>query len=96
MAKKLFNFSKDAWGYNDRRLTNQIFKMLPMYENEEDWEKQLDTVIYDLRGYNEIFVDNGNFMTLIAKLLSLKSAENKFVFRKIIFEAITALKEVMV
>ena len=43
-----FHFSSDAWHYNNVRLTNQIFKLLPMYENEEDWKKQLETIILEL------------------------------------------------
>ena len=37
------------------RLTNQIWKLIPMRENQEDWLKQLDTVILEIAGLNEIF-----------------------------------------
>ena len=40
---------------NIRRLTNQLWKLIPMREHEEDWLKQLDTVIIEIAGLNEIF-----------------------------------------
>ena len=41
---------------NVRRLTNQLWKLIPMREHEEDWPKQLDTVILEIAGLNEIFI----------------------------------------
>ena len=41
---------------NIRRLTIQLWKLIPMREHEEDWPKQLDTVIIEIAGLNEIFV----------------------------------------
>jgi hypothetical protein len=40
---------------NVRRLTNQLWKLIPMREHDEDWKKQLDTVIVEIAGLNEIF-----------------------------------------
>jgi hypothetical protein len=33
-----------------------------MYENAEDWRKQLSTVLIEIRGLNEIFIDNPLFL----------------------------------
>jgi hypothetical protein len=33
-----------------------------MKENNEDWEKQLETVLIDIAGKNEIFVLNSHFL----------------------------------
>lgn len=89
---KKFHFSSDAWNHNNNRLTNQIFKLLPMYENDEPWQKQRQTIILELKGYNDMFENNPQFMVLIAKLYALDHAEDKMVFRKLVFEAITELK----
>ena len=94
--KKQFRFSSDAWSHNSTRLTNQIFKLLPMYENSEEWQKQQATIILELHGYNEIFVNNPGFMVLVAKLEALQYAEDKLVFRKLVFEAITELKSIII
>jgi hypothetical protein len=32
------------------RLTNQLWKLIPMRENDEKWEVQLDTVLNELIG----------------------------------------------
>lgn len=89
---KPFRFTPDAWNHNNVRLTNQIFKLLPMYENGEDWPRQQETIILELRGYNDMFKDNPGFMVLVAKLHALTYAEDKISFRKTVFEAITELK----
>ena len=92
----MFHFSPDAWNHNNVRLTNQIFKLLPMYENGEDWDKQLATTIMELYGYNDMFSDNPQFMILIAKLHALRHVEDRIAFRKLVFEAISVLKEITI
>jgi hypothetical protein len=52
----MFEFSKEDIDVNVRRLTNQLWKLIPMREHEEDWPKQLDTVIIEIAGLNEIFI----------------------------------------
>ena len=49
-------FSQETIQKTIRRLTNQLWKLIPMREHEEDWEKQLDTVILEIAGLNEIFI----------------------------------------
>ena len=51
-----FTISKEDFNVNIRRLTNQFWKLIPMRENEEDWQKQLDTVIIEIAGLNEILI----------------------------------------
>ena len=56
LTKYDFEFRKEDIDVNVRRLTNQMWKLIPMREHEEDWEKQLDTVILEIAGLNEIFI----------------------------------------
>lgn len=93
---KNFRFSLKAWEHNNTRLTNQIFKLLPMFEENEDWEKQRETILLELLGYNDMFIDNPGFMVLIGHLRSLSHCEDQMIFRKVIFQAITALKEIKI
>ena len=58
------------------RLTNQLWKLIPMKEHEEDWEKQLDTVVLELTGMNEILVINATLMQLLSKLEGLRAVED--------------------
>lgn len=77
---------------NAQRLTNQLWKLIPMREHEEDWEKQLDTVLLEIVGLNEIFV-GPIFLQLISKLEGLRVQETDFEFyRKTIFECISILQ----
>ena len=74
-----------------KRLSNQIWKLIPMRENQEDWKKQLDTVINEITGLDEIFLSL-NFVILLSKLEGLKTQESDFwFFRKTIFEVLELL-----
>lgn len=90
--KEKFSFSREAIEYNINRLINQVFKLLPMYENNEYWEAQRDTVALDLKGYSGAITDSPDFMNVVGKLAALDHAESREQFRKLIFETITALK----
>ena len=64
-----------------------------MREHEEDWEKQLDTVILEIAGLNEIFAGSA-FLQLLSKLEGLRVEETNFeLYRKTIFECISLLQE---
>lgn len=64
-----------------------------MREHEEDWRKQLDTVILEIVGLHEIF-KNPQFIQLLSKLEGLKAKETEFEFyRKTVFESISLLQE---
>ena len=55
MSKYGFDFDVEVISKNVQRLTNQLWKLIPMREHDEDWKKQLDTVIIEIEGLNEIF-----------------------------------------
>ena len=89
----MFEFSKEDIDVNVRRLTNQLWKLIPMREHEEDWPKQLDTVIIEIAGLNEIFI-HPQFLQLLCKLEGLKVQETNFeLYRKTVFECISLLQE---
>lgn len=75
------------------RLTNQLWKLIPMREHNEDWKKQLETVIIEIVGLNEIFLENSNLLQLLSKLEGVRIEENTFdIYRKTIFECISLLR----
>lgn len=79
---------------NVKRLTNQLWKLIPMKENEEDWQKQLDTVVIEITGINEIFVLDSILLQLLSKLEGLRVLDVPFdLYRKTVFESITLLQE---
>ena len=75
------------------RLVNQIWKLLPMREHEEDWQRQLNSVLVELRGLYELFGDQLDFLILITKLEGLRTEQNFMVYRVTIFSSITLLTE---
>lgn len=88
------HFSKEVINKTTIRLTNQIWKLIPMRENSEDWKKQLDTIIIEIVGLSEIFIDNVIFLQLLSKLEGVKHQELSFdLYRKTVFESISLLQE---
>lgn len=78
---------------NVQRLTNQLWKLIPMREHEEDWNKQLDTVIIEIAGLNEIFI-GPVFLQALSKLEGLRVQETNFeLYRKTVFECISLIQE---
>ena len=90
------DFSKEEIKEEIIRLTNQLWKLIPMWENNEDWEKQLNTVIIDIAGKDEIFLHNSHFLQLLSKLEGLRVSEDiEFnIYRKTVFECINLINEV--
>lgn len=87
-------FPEETINRNITRLTNQLWKLIPMRENEENWEKQLDTVIIEVVGLNEIFIMCPTFLQLLSKLEGLRVKEINFeLYRKTVFECINLIQE---
>jgi hypothetical protein len=64
-----------------------------MKEHEEDWETQLNTVIIELSGLNEILSFDPSFLKLMSKLEGLKIVDVEFkLYRKTVFETISLLR----
>lgn len=92
ITKYGFEFSKEEIDKEIIRLTNQLWKLIPMRENKEDWDKQLETVIIDIAGKDEIFLHNSQFLQLLSKLEGLKITDVDFaIYRKTVFECINLL-----
>ena len=93
ITKYGFEFKTHDIEVNVRRLTNQLWKLIPMREHEEDWSKQLETVTLEIAGLNEIFM-NPQFLQLLSKLEGLRTQETNFeLYRKTVFESISLLQE---
>jgi hypothetical protein len=89
-----FQVSVETFYSDINRLTNQLWKLIPMRENSENWLGQLDTVIIELTGLNQILSTHHNFIILLSKLEGLKVVETEFnTYRKTVFEAISLLRE---
>lgn len=93
LTKYGFSVPVEVIENNVRRLTNQLWKLIPMREHNEDWQKQLDTVLLEIAGLNEIFMDP-LFLQLLSKLEGLRTIETNFeLYRKTVFESISLIQE---
>lgn len=89
-----FNFDQEEVNKEIVRLTNQLWKLIPMRENNEFWQRQLETVIIDIAGKDEIFVHNSQFLQLLSKLEGLRVIDVEFpIYRKTIFECINLIND---
>ena len=94
ITKYGFDISATSWVADINRLTNQLWKLIPMRENEEDWKNQLTTVLIEIVGLNEIFNFDDKYLSLLSKLEGLQQLDTEFyVYRKTVFEAISLLRE---
>ena len=94
-TKYNFDISAEVISIDRKRLINQLWKVLPMKEKQEEWEKQLQTVIYEIIGLNEVFSKQVDFLILLSKLESLFKIEAFQDFRKVIFESISLLDDLL-
>ena len=95
MTKYGIDITKEIIEQDVNRLTNQLWKLIPMRENNENWEGQLKSVIVELTGINQIFDIDIKYLILLAKLEGLKNTEIEFsIYRKTVFESISLLREI--
>ena len=87
-------FSNETIYKDLQRLINQIWKLLPMRENNEDWQKQLGSVLNELYGLQVMFGDHLNFLILLSKLEGLPQTKDFMVYRIAVFGAISLLTEI--
>ena len=79
----------DAVDSNLYRIGNQIFKLLPMREEEKDWLKPLQTLFLELLGMACIFPDQKDLLQVCAKMRGLEEEGETidfWMFRRTIFE----------
>ena len=87
----IYNLEIDnaAINKNLTRLQSQIFKLLPMREEEQEWDKPLETIILELLGIHGLFPDLEAIVTLICKLqglIEMKEEDSFMLYRRTIFE----------
>jgi hypothetical protein len=71
------------------RMTSQTFKLLPMREEEQDWEKPLETLSIELLGLSKIFPQNPSLFSAVCKMEGIKEMGDRMDFmtyRRMIFE----------
>lgn len=82
---------------DNQRLINQLWKLIPMRENGEDWISQLFILIEEISGLVAIYCDKTEGLILLSKLEGLTSdvCEDFMVYRKTVFRCIELLGQVL-
>ena len=82
---------------NIKRLINRVYKLLPMREQGQDWEKLLETLIQELNGLKRlIYGQDDLFIIILCKmegLFSLTKENDIKLYRRIIFECLNLLNK---
>ena len=75
------------------RLINQVWKLIPMRENNENWKKQIDFLLVEVRGLQALFNEHLDFLIVISSLEGLRSSDDiEFVhYRSVVFSIISLL-----
>lgn len=80
-----------------KRLNNQLWKLIPMRENGEDWVSHLNIMIEEISGLVEIYKNQAEGLILLSKLEGLTSevCEDFMVYRKTVFRCMNLLTQVI-
>lgn len=82
-----------------QKQTNQIYKLLPLKEEQGDWRKLLDTITLEFVGMDGLLLGMHSYLfPLLCKLkgLSTLSGDKDFMlYRKTVFECLTLVGEMI-
>lgn len=71
MTKYGYSFTKEALSANINRLTNQLWKLIPMRENNENWINHLSALLVEIGGFGELYNNTPLYINLLSKLEGL-------------------------
>ena len=78
-----------------KRIVNLTYKLLPTREEGGDWKKPLETIIEELVGMNDLFLDQQDkIFGIICKLqgiFNLTEKDDFQLYRRTIFECLSLL-----
>lgn len=97
MDKYNIDFTESTKDQDLKRLINQLWKLIPMRENEEDWQTHLVILTEEIAGLVKLYQDNPNGLILLSKLEGLTSSPcNDFmIYRKTVFRCIDLIGQVL-
>lgn len=96
-TKYNFSFQQEVIDFDARRLINQLWKLIPMRENGENWQAHLIVVIEEISGLGKVFNKELDFLILLCKLEGLTSSvcDDFMIYRKTVFRCIELLTKVI-
>lgn len=91
--KNGFHVNEVPWEIYIKQKKNQAFKLLPLKEEDGDWEKQLSIILIEMNGLIDLTQEEEvlaiTIMAKLAGLKGLKEEEDFFLYRKTVFEVIS-------
>ena len=97
MDKYGIMFDRSVREQDLKRLINQLWKLIPMRENNENWDQHLAIVIEEISGLVKIYKERVEGLILLSKLegLTSKECDDFMIYRKTIFRCIDLLAQVI-
>ena len=97
-SKVTYPVDDDVLRFNVKRLTNQVYRLLPAKEEGSDWIKPLETCIIELLGLGDLIPDQPKFLMLVSKLDGLRVLSQEDIefslYRRTIFECCGILNKI--
>lgn len=92
--KNGFKVNEVPWEIYIKQKKNQVFKLLPLKEENGEWLKQLQTILLEMRGIiNLSHEEEVIAITIMAKLSGLEMEDDFFLYRKTVFEIIALFEQ---
>ena len=95
LLKRNIEIEKEAIFINLKKLTNQIYKLLPNREENIDWQAPLTTIIEEIAGMARLLNFRQDILfALLSKLeglFTLTKEEDFSLYRRTIFECLNLL-----
>lgn len=79
------------------RITNRVFKVLPMREEGGEWKVTLQNLIVELAGMDRLLLDQVDFFSLLCRMegmLTLDMEDDFMIFRSNVFECLGLLSKI--
>jgi hypothetical protein len=72
----------------------KIYKILPLFEEDKDWQSYVNSFVIELNGFNDFINTNVEMIELISNINGLNQIVDKKELRKIIFTSINLVKKI--
>ena len=82
---------------NLNRILNQVYRLLPLREENEDWEKPLSTLLIELIGMVNLFPNLKEGLKVVSKLQGMLSLGNDldfYEYRRTVFECCSIIASI--
>lgn len=88
-----FEVNEAPWNIYIKQKKNQVFKLLPLKEENGEWDKQLSIILIEMRGLSILSPqDSAAAISIMTKLEGLVAEKSFPIYRKTVFEIISLLE----